>query len=118
MALLDVKSLEAEISRNELAETLIGLGNAMNNYGNTILLEDATLEDFFNAFPEGNRKLGSMYFFVQRRINPKGRVGIRYHFPSTENSVGIISSSTDVVVSVVFKFHVSDQLLLPALFFA
>ncbi len=93
MVLLDVKSLSAEIQRKDLEEVLLGLANSVNLYVCTPLPEEAGLDDFFSVFPEGDRKLSLTYFFVQRRIDPKRRIGIRYAFKSIEDTKGSIGFS-------------------------
>ena len=45
--------------------------------------EDASLDDFFQTFCEGNKELQQTYFFVQTRLN-EGRVGIGYSFKSVD----------------------------------
>ena len=93
MALKDVKSLSAEISREYLEEIIIGLGKSVNQYVYTPIPEEATLDDFFYAFREGDRKLDSTRFFVQRRIKPRGRIAIRYSFNSNEDKIGRVGFS-------------------------
>jgi hypothetical protein len=92
MALNDVRYISAGLQRSELEDVLIGLAKAANPYASTRVPERASINDFFEAFPEGHRELVPAYFYVQKRLSPKGRMGISYRFP-VHSDVGRIRIS-------------------------
>lgn len=123
MAVNDVKSLSAEIRRTDLEEILLGLAKSINQHVKYAPLpKEANLDDFFHTFPEGDRELKPIRFFVQNRIKPKGRVGIRYKFGSIDctdgvvgfsvfdNGEGVPQESFDAVYSTLRKYVVDKGL--------
>ncbi len=91
MALNEYKFVRAKLPRKDIAEILIGLGETMNRdlKSNIVHMpENATLEDFFRTFNEGNRDLSDP-FYVQTRLE-NGRAGISYSFESLEATEGKI----------------------------
>jgi len=87
MALNDIGCIRAEFKRSELIETLLGLGNSVNDYLYLPLPQNADLSDFFTIFCEGCRELSPLDFFVQTRLK-KGRLGLGYTFTSKETEKG------------------------------
>lgn len=83
MALNETKYLRTELSRIDLAETLIGLGQSIKDYLLYPFPEEKSLDCFFQKFNEGHKELQPTTFFAQTKLR-KGRVGIGYDFKSAD----------------------------------
>jgi len=94
------KTIIAKIDRGEVEDILLGFGRALNNYLHTPLPENSTIENFFNAFPEGNRDLNNLAeFYVQSEVkgagySGDGRFKIEMHF-EPESEIGQIYFSVE-----------------------
>ena len=126
MAQNGITYIKAEIKRDSLEELLVNLGKSLSQYIYSPLPEDASIDDFFRSFPEGNSngKIDLKTFYVQARAKfdytGAGRLLIGCDFESRESPEGILrmyhldngeNVNQEIIDEIysTFKKYTSDQ---------
>ena len=94
MAENDILAISGKINPDNIETILPQVAKNLNKYLTTPLPDIPTINDLYSSFCEGSREMSNS-FYVQARMNPRGRIIISYKKKPDEQEGTLIFKATD-----------------------